>query len=125
MSVSLTNHLRDYVREKKFREDLYYRLSVFELVVPPLRDRGDDIEMLMEHFFAHFRKQHGRPNLRISPASRKLLKEYAWPGNRISIGAVCRRTGTNQEHRRCGRIANSRIGPDSPKDDSIKKLKVL
>ena len=80
--IAATNRdLRDYVREKKFREDLYYRLSVFELVVPPLRDRGDDIEMLMEHFLDHFRKQHGRPNLRISPASRKLLKEYAWPGN--------------------------------------------
>jgi Nif-specific regulatory protein len=80
--IAATNRdLRDYVREKKFREDLYYRLSVFELVVPPLRERGDDIEILMEHFFAHFKKQHGRPTLRISPASRKLLKEYAWPGN--------------------------------------------
>ena len=80
--IAATNRdLREYVREKKFREDLYYRLSVFELVVPPLRDRGDDIEMLIEHFLAHFRKQHGRPNLRISPAARKMLLEYAWPGN--------------------------------------------
>ena len=80
--IAATNRdLREYVREKKFREDLYYRLSVFELVVPPLRERGDDVEMLIEHFLAHFRKQHGRPNLRISPAARKMLLEYAWPGN--------------------------------------------
>lgn len=80
--IAATNRdLREYVREKKFREDLYYRLSVFELVVPPLRERGDDIEMLVDHFLAHFRKQHGRPNLRISPAARKMLLEYAWPGN--------------------------------------------
>ncbi len=80
--IAATNRdLREYVREKKFREDLYYRLSVFELVVPPLRERGADIEMLVEHFLDHFRKQHGRPNLRISPSARKMLLEYAWPGN--------------------------------------------
>jgi len=80
--IAATNRdLREYVREKKFREDLYYRLSVFELEVPPLRERGDDLEMLVEHFLTHFRKQHGRPNLRISPAARKMLLEYAWPGN--------------------------------------------
>jgi two-component system, NtrC family, response regulator HydG len=80
--IAATNRdLRDYVREKKFREDLYFRLSVFELVVPPLRERGDDIEVLMEHFLVHFRKQHGRPSLKLSPASRKMLREYAWPGN--------------------------------------------
>ncbi len=80
--IAATNRdLREYVREKKFREDLYYRLSVFELVVPPLRERGEDVEMLVEHFLTHFRKQHGRPNLRISPAARKMLLEYAWPGN--------------------------------------------
>ncbi len=80
--IAATNRdLRDYVREKKFREDLYFRLSVFELLVPPLRERGEDIEILTEHFLAHFRKQHGRPNLKLSPAARKMLREYAWPGN--------------------------------------------
>lgn len=80
--IAATNRdLRDYVREKKFREDLYFRLSVFELMVPPLRERGDDIEILTDHFLAHFRKQHGRPHLKLSPAAKKMLKEYAWPGN--------------------------------------------
>jgi two-component system, NtrC family, response regulator HydG len=80
--IAATNRdLREYVREKKFREDLYYRLSVFELLVPPLRERGQDIQDLLEHFLAHFRKQHGRPHIALSDAARKCLLEYAWPGN--------------------------------------------
>lgn len=80
--IAATNRdLSDFVREKRFREDLYYRLSVFELVVPPLRERGEDIETLIDHFLQHFRRQHGRPNLGISPAAKNLLLNYAWPGN--------------------------------------------
>lgn len=80
--IAATNRdLREFVREKKFREDLYYRLSVFELQVPPLRERGKDIDILTNHFLIHFRKEHGRPNLQLSPAARKMLREYSWPGN--------------------------------------------
>lgn len=80
--IAATNRdLRDYVREKRFREDLYYRLSVFELVVPPLRDRGRDIEILTQHFLDHFRAQHGRPNLQLSEKARQRMLEYKWPGN--------------------------------------------
>lgn len=80
--IAATNRdLRDYVREKRFREDLYYRLSVFELVVPPLRDRGRDIEILTQHFLDHFRAQHGRPSLQLSEKARQRMLEYKWPGN--------------------------------------------
>jgi two-component system response regulator HydG len=80
--IAATNQdLQNYVRAKKFREDLYYRLSVFELHVPPLRERGGDIELLIDFFFDHFRKQHGRPGLRLSAAARKKLDSYQWPGN--------------------------------------------
>ncbi len=80
--IAATNRdLREYVREKKFREDLYYRLSVFELQVPPLRERGTDIETLMAHFLSHFRDEHGRPSLRLSSAARNMLLSYNWPGN--------------------------------------------
>lgn len=80
--IAATNRdLREYVRDKKFREDLYYRLSVFELDVPPLRERGADIEVLLNHFLNHFRIQHGRPSLQLSPAGRKKILEYDWPGN--------------------------------------------
>jgi Nif-specific regulatory protein len=80
--VAATNQdLQVYVREKKFREDLYYRLSVFELHVPPLRDRGDDLGLLVDFFFDHFRRLHGRPNLTIGAAAREKLSAYRWPGN--------------------------------------------
>jgi len=80
--IAATNQdLQSYVRERKFREDLYYRLSVFELFVPPLRERGGDIGLLIDFFLEHFRRQHGRPNLGIAQAAREKLLAYEWPGN--------------------------------------------
>jgi two-component system, NtrC family, response regulator HydG len=80
--IAATNQdLQAYVREKRFREDLYYRLSVFELQIPPLRQRGDDIGLLVDFFLAHFCRQHGRPGLRLSEKARGLLVNYHWPGN--------------------------------------------
>ncbi len=80
--IAATNQdLQAYVRQKKFREDLYYRLSVFELFVPPLRERGEDIERLLDYFLQHFRQQHGRPQLGMSAAARRALLAYHWPGN--------------------------------------------
>ena len=80
--IAATNRdLRDFVRDGRFREDLYYRLSVFELHVPPLRERGEDIGRFVDHFFQHFSRQHGRPQLRLSDAARAKLLAYQWPGN--------------------------------------------
>jgi len=80
--IAATNRdLAAQVREKKFREDLYYRLNVFELIVPPLRERGEDIGRLVDHFLAHFRGVHGRPGLELSAGARSKLISYAWPGN--------------------------------------------
>lgn len=80
--IAATNRdLAEFVREKKFREDLFYRLSVFELQIPPLRQRGNDIELLVDMFLDHFRRHHGRPELRLSPQARRRLLEYHWPGN--------------------------------------------
>ncbi|MCA9246626.1 MAG: sigma 54-interacting transcriptional regulator [Planctomycetales bacterium] len=80
--IAATNqNLQTYVREKKFREDLYYRLSVFELQVPPLRNRDADIGLLIDFFLASFREQHGRPRLQLSDAARQRLLAYGWPGN--------------------------------------------
>ena len=80
--IAATNRdLQEFVREKQFREDLFYRLSVFELVIPPLRDRGSDIELLVLHFLEHFKRQHGRVNLGISPDAMNKLISYNWPGN--------------------------------------------
>ena len=80
--VAATNqNLQEFVREGRFREDLFYRLSVFELLVPPLRDRGSDIALLLNHFFDHFRQQHGRTDLTLSDDAREKLLGYNWPGN--------------------------------------------
>lgn len=80
--ICATNRdLGEFVAEKRFREDLYYRLSVFEIVIPPLRERGPDIELLINFFLQHFQRQHGRPELRLSEKSRELLIGYSWPGN--------------------------------------------
>jgi two-component system, NtrC family, response regulator HydG len=80
--IAATNQdLQTYVRERKFREDLFYRLSVFELHVPPLRDRGPDIAQLLDYFLSHFRRQHGRPTLNLSDEARQKLLRYSWPGN--------------------------------------------
>lgn len=80
--IAATNQdLMTYVREKKFREDLYYRLSVFELYLPPLRDRGEDVGRLIQFFLDHYRKERGRPTLELSDAAREKLLNYRWPGN--------------------------------------------
>jgi Nif-specific regulatory protein len=80
--IAATNQdLQEYVRAKKFREDLYYRLSVFELHIPPLRDRGEDVGRLVDFFLAHYRRERGRPALELSGAARAKLLAYRWPGN--------------------------------------------
>ncbi len=80
--LAATNRdLSEFVREKRFREDLYYRLSVFELYVPPLREREEDVERLLQFFLDHFKLQHGRPRLALSDSARARLLSYHWPGN--------------------------------------------
>jgi two-component system NtrC family response regulator len=73
--------LAEEIRAGRFREDLYYRLSVVNVEVPPLRDRGEDVLLLAEHFLARFRKELGRERLRLSPAAAEAIRSYAWPGN--------------------------------------------
>ncbi len=80
--VAATNQdLQAYVKAGRFRQDLYYRLGVFELHLPPLRERGEDLPLLIDHFLDHFRHQHGRPRLILSDAARQRLATYPWPGN--------------------------------------------
>ena len=78
--VSATNaHLLSLVREGKFREDLYYRLSAFPIEIPPLRERPEDIAPLAEHFLAKYASPLPPPEL--SALAMQLLKTHAWPGN--------------------------------------------
>jgi two-component system response regulator GlrR len=73
--------LRAEVAEKRFREDLYYRLHVVPLMLPPLRDRKEDIPQLVEVFLARTAAKHGRRVPRLEQAALNLLCTYAWPGN--------------------------------------------
>ena len=66
---------------KKFREDLFFRLNVVNIEIPPLRDRGDDIILLAEHFLTQFCLKARRPVLKLSTATRKKLLMHLWPGN--------------------------------------------
>ncbi|HLF19870.1 MAG TPA: sigma-54 dependent transcriptional regulator [Bacteroidota bacterium] len=80
--VSATNRdLRDDVKHKRFREDLYFRLSTFPIILPPLRHRKSDILLLSEHFLKEYSKELSKPNLRFSRRALNLLYEYPWPGN--------------------------------------------
>jgi len=64
-----------------FREDLYYRLNVFSIFVPPLRDRKDDVLLLAEYFLEHYAREHGKPIKRIATSAIDMLASYHWPGN--------------------------------------------
>ncbi|HKR81221.1 MAG TPA: sigma-54 dependent transcriptional regulator [Nitrospira sp.] len=80
--VAATNrNLEVAVKEGEFREDLYYRLNVVPLHLPPLRERGDDIPLLTDRFMAEFWAQHHRQPKEISRQAMRLLRLYAWPGN--------------------------------------------
>jgi DNA-binding NtrC family response regulator len=73
--------LHQAVRERRFRQDLYYRLNVVPITVPPLRERPEDIGPLARHFLARYASQFGRAVTAISPRALELLQRYPWPGN--------------------------------------------
>ena len=74
-------NLQQRIVEGKFREDLYYRVNVIPLTIPPLRDRGGDIELLVHHYINQHARRLGAVYPGISPAVLKLLPQYSWPGN--------------------------------------------
>jgi Nif-specific regulatory protein len=69
------------VKTREFREDLYYRLNVFPITIPPLRDRGSDVIALADHFVAHYAKECKKDVKRISTPALNMLMSYHWPGN--------------------------------------------
>ncbi len=73
--------LRHMMEEDRFREDLFYRLNVISIRLPPLRDRKDDIPLLVQHFLAKYSDDNRRVDLELTPEATELLMAYAWPGN--------------------------------------------
>lgn len=74
-------NLETLVAEGKFREDLYYRLAVIPITVPPVRDREGDVADLVHHFFEHSKMRYGRPELQLAPSTLPYFLNYRWPGN--------------------------------------------
>jgi two-component system nitrogen regulation response regulator NtrX len=80
--LAATNkELTGEIRAGRFREDLYFRLNVIPIFVPPLRDRADDVPLLAEHFMAELSREYGRRPKRLDPGAAAGLRSYRWPGN--------------------------------------------
>ncbi len=108
--IAATNQdLEGLVEEGGFREDLYFRLRVVEIVVPPLRERRGDIPDLARHLLARIRRETQQPALHVSPAAMRVLETYDWPGNvrelenALTRGSILARGATlGPEHLRLG-----------------------
>jgi DNA-binding NtrC family response regulator len=83
--------LRQLVADGKFREDLFYRLNVIPIVLPPLRERREDIPMLVDHFVKRFFRQRGDDARVVSPAVLQAFMRYPWPGNVRELENACER----------------------------------
>ena len=111
--IAATNRdLKQATREGKFREDLYYRLNVFPIELPPLRERGDDIGLLAENFARRFANRMGRAIESLSEDCIRRLKSYGWPGNVRELQNVIERAVITS---RDGRLNLDRALPESGK----------
>jgi len=79
--VATNRDLRDLVRQGRFREDLFYRISVCPLHLPPLRERAGDLPVLLEHFLARYRRERGTRITGLTPEALRVVEAYPWPGN--------------------------------------------
>ena len=79
--VATNRDLRKLIEEKLFREDLYFRISAVPMTIPPLRERGEDVLMLAQHFLEKFSREFAKPGLELSEDAKERLLSYRWPGN--------------------------------------------
>ena len=90
--IALTNvDLDAAVKAGRFREDLFYRLHVISIRVPPLRERGDDLSKLVQYFLQRYSAKHGRNVQRVSPEAREILQAYEYPGNARELANIVER----------------------------------
>ncbi len=90
--IATTNRdLRDWAAKARFREDLYYRLSVLPVEVPPLRERPEDIPLLLDHFVGRSAARDGRERPKFVADALKVLQQYSWPGNVRELENLCER----------------------------------
>jgi two-component system, NtrC family, response regulator HydG len=89
--IATNKDLQGLIKKGTFREDLYFRLSVITINIPPLRDRGDDILILVRHFAAKFASEFGKPHPQFTDKALNLLQRYEWPGNVRELENVMQR----------------------------------
>jgi two-component system, NtrC family, response regulator AtoC len=94
---------------KRLREDLYYRLNAFTLQLPPLRERKEEIPILLKHFMAHMAEEYARPPLPLSPALLRACEEHSWPGNLRELNNFVKRYLILGDEK----LALSELGPKS------------
>jgi len=98
--VAATNvHMVDAIKEEKFREDLYYRLSTVEINLPPLRDRKEDIELLFRKFASDFAQKYKMPTIRLTDEAKVLLLRYPWHGNIRQLRNVAEQISVLEKNR--------------------------
>ncbi|MAT15372.1 MAG: Fis family transcriptional regulator, partial [Planctomyces sp.] len=91
--IAATNHdLQQLVEEGRFRKDLYYRLSVVTIHLPPLRERGEDLKLLAEYFLQRYSPEFARKVTQVSPEALACLQQYAWPGNVRELESVIKQS---------------------------------
>ncbi|AZC38007.1 nitric oxide reductase transcriptional regulator NorR [Pseudomonas chlororaphis] len=111
--IAATNrHLPDSIRDGLFRADLYHRLSVYPVPIPPLRERGPDVLVLAGHFLELNRSRLGLRGLRLSPAAERALLAYPWPGNVRELEHVISRAALKQLSRGGSRSQILTLEPD-------------
>ena len=111
--IAATNrHLPDSIRDGLFRADLYHRLSVYPVPIPPLRERGDDVLMLAGHFLELNRARLGLRSMRLSPAAERAVLAYAWPGNVRELEHVISRAALKLLSRGASRTQILTLEPD-------------
>jgi transcriptional regulator with GAF, ATPase, and Fis domain len=89
--ASTNRNLEEEIRKGKFREDLFYRLNVFPITIPPLRQRKEDIPLLVDYFVAKFNKKTGKKIETVSKDTLTMLQEYDWPGNVRELESIIER----------------------------------
>jgi len=122
--IAATNRDLDReVRQERFRKDLYFRLAVIVLDVPPLRARGADVLLLTDHYLRLFNAKYGKVVRELSPAARDLLRSYPWPGNVRELSHVIERAvlwsrGSTIDVEHLSLTSPADAGPPEPRDSA-------